>query len=151
MNTAVEKKKNKNLGHKWRRNTTICWRITPGIGTENNCLELVARSISVSWGWRGEFCLGSGRGEQQPQTAVGTQNKLCRQKLAFFCRQEKCSTVFSECKLDKHIYMGFSGGSDCKESAWNARPRFNPWVGTIPWRREWLPPPVFWPGEFWPP
>ena len=27
------------------------------------------------------------------------------------------------------------------------RPRFNPWVGKIPWRRERLPIPVFWPGE----
>ena len=27
------------------------------------------------------------------------------------------------------------------------RPRFNPWVGKIPWRREWLHIPVFWPGE----
>ena len=26
--------------------------------------------------------------------------------------------------------------------------RVNPWVGTIPWRREWLPAPVFWPGGF---
>ena len=25
---------------------------------------------------------------------------------------------------------------------------FNPWVGEIPWRREWLPTPVFWPGKF---
>ena len=28
------------------------------------------------------------------------------------------------------------------------RPGFNPWVGKIPWRRESLPTPVFWPGEF---
>ena len=28
------------------------------------------------------------------------------------------------------------------------RPGFNPWVGKIPQRREWLPTPVFWPGEF---
>ena len=28
------------------------------------------------------------------------------------------------------------------------RPGFNPWVGKIPWRREQLPTPVFWPGEF---
>ena len=28
------------------------------------------------------------------------------------------------------------------------RPGFDPWVGTIPWRRERLPTPVFWPGEF---
>ena len=27
------------------------------------------------------------------------------------------------------------------------RPGFDPWVGKIPWRRERLPTPVFWPGE----
>ena len=27
--------------------------------------------------------------------------------------------------------------------------RFNPWVGKIPWRREWLPTPVFLTGEFY--
>ena len=27
------------------------------------------------------------------------------------------------------------------------RPGFNSWVGKIPWRRERLPTPVFWPGE----
>ena len=28
------------------------------------------------------------------------------------------------------------------------RPGFNPWVQKIPWRKEKLPTPVFWPGEF---
>ena len=28
------------------------------------------------------------------------------------------------------------------------RPGFDTWVGKITWRREWLPTPVFWPGEF---
>ena len=27
------------------------------------------------------------------------------------------------------------------------RPRFNPWVGKIPWRRKWQPIPVFLLGE----
>ena len=27
------------------------------------------------------------------------------------------------------------------------RPGFDPWVGKIPWRREWQPTPVFSPGE----
>ena len=27
-------------------------------------------------------------------------------------------------------------------------PRFDPWVGKIPWRREWQPTPVLLPGEF---
>ena len=27
------------------------------------------------------------------------------------------------------------------------RPRFDPWVGKIPWRGEWLPTLVLWPGK----
>ena len=27
------------------------------------------------------------------------------------------------------------------------RPGFNPWIGKIPWRREWLPTSLFLPGE----
>ena len=27
-------------------------------------------------------------------------------------------------------------------------PRFDPWVGKVPWRRKWQPTPVFLPGEF---
>ena len=35
-----------------------------------------------------------------------------------------------------------------KESACNAgRPWFSPWVGKIPWRKEWLPTPVLFSGE----
>ena len=29
------------------------------------------------------------------------------------------------------------------------RHRFNPWVGKIPWRREWQPIPVFLPGKYY--
>ena len=42
-------------------------------------------------------------------------------------------------------YIGFPGASAGKESTCNG---FYPWVGKIPWRREWLPTLVFWPGEF---
>ena len=43
---------------------------------------------------------------------------------------------------------GFPGGSDSKGSACNAGGLgFDPWVGKIPWRSEWLPIPVFLPGE----
>ena len=36
-----------------------------------------------------------------------------------------------------------------KASAYNeGRPRFDPWVGKVPWRREWQPTPVFLPGDF---
>ena len=65
--------------------------------------------------------------------------------------------------------MDFPGGSDGKESACNAGnvglipglgrspgegkgyplqySGFDSWVGKIPWGRERLPTPVFWPGE----
>ena len=47
---------------------------------------------------------------------------------------------------------GFPGGSDCKEPACQCRRhrrlRLDPWVGKIPWRREWQPTPVSLPGEF---
>ena len=37
-----------------------------------------------------------------------------------------------------------------KNSPAMGRPRFDSWLGRIPWKREWLPTPVFWPGEFSP-
>ena len=44
---------------------------------------------------------------------------------------------------------GFPGGSDGKESSPRCgRPGFDPWVRKISWRRQWLPAPVFLPGEF---
>ena len=46
------------------------------------------------------------------------------------------------------LIMGFPGGSKGKRICLQSRrPRFNPWVGTIAWRREWQPTPVFLPGE----
>ena len=44
----------------------------------------------------------------------------------------------------------YTGGSDGKESAYNAGDLlgFNPWVRKIPWRKEWQPIPVFLPGKF---
>jgi len=44
--------------------------------------------------------------------------------------------------------LRFPCGSAGKESACSVRPEFNPWVGKIPWKREGLSTPVFWPGEF---
>ena len=43
---------------------------------------------------------------------------------------------------------GFPGGSDGKESACNVGSGFILCIGKIPLRREWLPTPVFLPGEF---
>ena len=46
------------------------------------------------------------------------------------------------------LFPGFPCGSDGEESTLQCgRPRFNPWVGKIPWRRAWQCTPVFLPGE----
>ena len=41
-----------------------------------------------------------------------------------------------------YIYIGIYIHLQCRT------PRFDPWFGKIPWRRQRLPTPVFWPGEF---
>ena len=47
------------------------------------------------------------------------------------------------------ILLLYSDGSDGKESACHVDlASVSPWVGKISWRREWLPTPVFLPGEF---
>ena len=53
--------------------------------------------------------------------------------------------------LDSEKHQGFPDSSAGKESARNAGElswEDLPWVGKIPWRRERLLTPVFWPGEF---
>ena len=49
------------------------------------------------------------------------------------------------------LYMGFPGCTSGEESACQRRRHkrqgFDPWVRKIPWRREWLPTPVFLPRE----
>jgi len=47
------------------------------------------------------------------------------------------------------LIKGFPCGSAGKESTCNARDLGSVPVGKIPWRRERLPTPVFWPGEFY--
>ena len=47
-----------------------------------------------------------------------------------------------------NFQWGFPGGSVGKEPACQCRrPRFNPWVGKMPWRREWQPTLAVFPGE----
>ena len=48
-----------------------------------------------------------------------------------------------------NLFWGLPGGSDGKESACNAGdPGSIPGLERSPWRREWQPIPVFFPGEF---
>ena len=57
-----------------------------------------------------------------------------------------------ENELSYMAFMGFPGGTSDKEPTCQCRRHkrsgFSPWVGKIPWIREWQPTPVFLPGEF---
>ena len=67
------------------------------------------------------------------------------------CKSTLCLfQVYSKViKLYKSRYLGFLGDSDGKESACSAGDLGSvPGLGRFPWRREWLPTPVFLPGEF---
>ena len=47
------------------------------------------------------------------------------------------------------VFLGFPCGSASKESAPSVEDLGSiPGLGRFPWRRERLPTPVFWPGEF---
>ena len=67
---------------------------------------------------------------------------------AFFFFFGTCNNIYL---ATLHSLWGFPGGTSGKEPACQRRrhkgPGFNPWVGTIPWRRAWHPTPVFLPGE----
>ena len=59
-----------------------------------------------------------------------------------------CENFFQSNRVFSFL-KGSPGDADGKEYACSAgRPRFNPWVGKIPWRRERLPTPIFWSREF---
>ena len=51
--------------------------------------------------------------------------------------------------INTPVLLGFPGGSADKESTGNAGDLgLIPGLGRFPWRKERLPTPVFWPGEF---
>ena len=61
----------------------------------------------------------------------------------------KLKISLSQIAFNTPHLLNFPGGSGNRESTYIClqcrRPEFNPWVGKTPWRREWLPTPVFWP------
>ena len=57
--------------------------------------------------------------------------------------------IYSHSRNTLSLYFHFPGGSDGKSTCLQCRrPRFDPLVGKIPWRRKWQPTPVLLPGKF---
>ena len=77
-------------------------------------------------------------------TVVASDQRTRRVAIILWWRQSGKMAFFHV--LPRHL--GFPGGSDGKESAWQCRRcRFNPWVGKISWRWKWQPTPVLLPGK----
>ena len=58
----------------------------------------------------------------------------------------KCPVLCFEMPVG--LVWAFPGGSDGKRMCLQCRrPRLDPWVRKIPWRRKWQPTPVFLPGK----
>ena len=59
---------------------------------------------------------------------------------------EQLAWYLIDSKAEQMLPIIFHGSSDHKTICLQrGRPGFNPWVGKIPWRREWQPTPVFLP------
>ena len=56
--------------------------------------------------------------------------------------------IFTDHIMPFNYNLGFPVAQLVKNPPTMLRHEFYPWVGKIPWRREQLPSPVFWPGEF---
>ena len=72
---------------------------------------------------------------------------------AFLCEPRKSKSLLTQNKqTNKQTNLVGALGSLVAQLVKNPpalwESGFNPWVGKIPWRRERLPTPVFWPGEF---
>ena len=64
-------------------------------------------------------------------------------------KQSRCPSVGGWINKVWYILTWLPRWLSCKESACHVDlASVSPWVGKISWRREWLPTPVFLPGEF---
>ena len=77
---------------------------------------------------------------------------LLQEEESVMCRDRHTGKVPNDDRGREHqeltATISFPGGSDDKESACNAGDLgLTPGLGRVPWRREWLPIPVFLPGE----
>ena len=100
-------------------------------------------------------------GTQHPHRASSWEIShwwLCRQ-LLFFREASGRAGVLSTCSrwstcsqgsfVVRHPNWGFPGGTEPTCQCRRLKRRgFDPWIGKIPWRRAWQPPPVSLPGEF---
>ena len=125
-----------------------------GNSVSPTCLTYLWLGSLLSWclscfGWNVGpiviFVLGIKENKKKMRVA---STVLTSSPLSFFSVYLLKSLSHVVFQLAPLCFMGFPCGLTLEESACSCRrPGFNPWIGKIPWRRERLPTPVFWPGE----
>ena len=123
----------------------ISWKLTcsPGFsdGKESACNEGDLSSIPG-------LGRSHGGGHSNPFQYSCLENPHGQRNLVGYSPQD-CKEAGYDSVIKHTAHIFFPCGSTGKESACNSgSPGFDSWVEKIPWRRERLPTPVFWPGEF---
>ena len=80
-------------------------------------------------------------------TIVSLVNVRLTYKFFFHCDTIICLAAFKYRAHAVHCILGASQVALVVQWRRCKRHGFDPWVGKIPWRREWQPTPVFLPGE----
>ena len=108
------------------------------------------KALEVSW-WTGRPYMLQSMGSQRVGHDWTELNwKEMIRILTFFNENLKCKFAYR--RMTILIYKKNNQSLLCL--SWErillqcGKSGFNLWVRKIPWRREWLPTPVFWPGEF---
>ena len=115
-------------------------------------LSLVNNLISLSESLSLSLC---GRGNSKIENKF--RSRLCLTLLLmfvwsyeslYFGKRWEYQTFVKVAEIKAKRNLTFCKHNDSKSTYNGRRPRFYPWVGKIPWKREWLPTPVFFPEEF---
>ena len=113
--------------------SVLAWRI-PGTGQPGGLLSMGSHRVGHDW--------------SNLAAAVAVP---CGHSLTSGILYKACLYVFI-LNISDDLYKLvkiLNCGRDGKESACNAEDLSSiPGLGRPPWRREWVPTPVFWPGEF---
>ena len=135
-------------------------------GLENS-MDCIVHGVTKSWTWLSNFhfdlehqngLLGeSGDWEETEliycfgksnKSFLGPEKKVCKGKERGFWENGNLKGIIWTRWASLVVQLLKNLPSNVKNLLQCGRPGFDPWVRKIRWRRERLPTPVFWPGEF---